>query len=688
MSRSTIELIVLAILVPVSLVIVFRELGWAQGPPPQEPELSVDEIVVTATRLTDIVQELRSVPGQVYVVTAEDIERTKPSTVQDALRRVPGVVLYDQTGNPFQQTMDLRGFNAQPSPSISVFVDGVRVNEPDSNAVNWDLIPIRDVERIEVLPGPSAIFGQNALGGVINIVTKRGTKTPQTTITGAFGSYTHYQVSASTSGPLPKGFDYSVNLGLDRGNAFRDFSDSRVSNVMGRLGYRPSEATDLAVAYTYVNNRLEEPGTLTLSELVQNPRQNITQGQSTNELSSVIFHGKQKLGWGFSLAGNVSYRQTSQEQNNIGRFSVSRLTTDTNTTSGVLQLSQEGRFWERQNRFSVGGEIQHSGVNSTGGGSFAGFPFSSKQLIDEDVLGVFAQDSFDLASQLTLTAAVRYDSASIRFADQIDPANSGSKWYGQVTPRVGLTYTPWSWLTLYANYGQGFQIPTTNELFTLGPFGSNPDLKPVKSQTYELGLRARPANWLETTLAFFLTNVSDQIFFIVTDPLTFSGRNENLPKTRIQGAEVGLKVHPHEWVDILLNYTYSNSQFRTSFTLFSGTVQTGDRLPLVPLNRVNGTVNFHPLQGLEIGVTGQYVSRQVLLNDESNQSYYRIQDAFVLSAQASYTWKWLRFFLQGNNLTNHHYETFGIVSGNTVFVMPAAGINVLGGLTVRFENYY
>jgi outer membrane receptor protein involved in Fe transport len=103
---------------------------------------------------------------------------------------------------------------------------------------------------------------------------------------------------------------------------------------------------------------------------------------------------------------------------------------------------------------------------------------------------------------------------------------------------------------------------------------------------------------------------------------------------------------------------------------------------------VNATVNFRPLQGLEIGVTGLYVSRQVLLNDEANQSYYRLQDAFTVNMQASYTWKWLRFFVQGNNLTNQHYETYGIVSGSTIFVMPAPGINVFGGVTVRFENYY
>jgi iron complex outermembrane receptor protein len=660
----------------------------AQDSQPEESELTLEPVMVSATRLADDLQEMRRIPGQVYVVTSEDIARDKPDTIQEALRKVPGIVFYDQTGNPFQRTIDLRGFNAQPNPSVSVFVDGVRVNEPDSNAVNWDLIPIQDVERIEVLPGPSAVYGQNATSGVINIITKRGTKSPQTTVTAGYGSYNHYQLSASTSGPLPKGFDYYVNLGLDRGSAYRDYSDSRVSTATGRLGFRPSDATDLSLAYTYVNNRLEEPGVLSLSELVQNPRQTITQGLSTNEFNTVIFAGRQKLDWGFSLAGNVSYRQSSQDQSNIGRFSASSLITDTSTTSGVLQLSHEDRFWERQNRFSLGGEFQYSQVKPTGSGNFGGFPFSSQQSITENVFGVFAQDSFDLTSQLNLTAAVRYDSANIRFKDEIDQANSGSNWYGQVTPRVGLTYTPMPPLTLYANYGQGFQIPTTNELFSLGPFGSNPDLKPVQSQTFELGLRTRPASWLDGTLALFQTNVNDQIFFVVTDPLTFSGRNENLPKTRIRGAEVGVKIHPNDWMDILLNYSYANSQFQTNFSLFSGDVQQGDRVPLVPLSRVNGTVNFRPLQGLEIGVTGLYVSRQVLLNDESNQSYYRLQDAFTLNAQASYTWKWLRFFIQGNNLANKHYETYGIVSGSTIYVMPAPGINFMAGVTVKFEDYY
>jgi iron complex outermembrane receptor protein len=660
--------------------------AWAQASPSQEQELAVEEIVVTATRLADTIEELRRVPGQVYVVTSQDIQRTKPSTVQEALRQVPGIVLYDQNGNRFQPIVDLRGFNGQPNPTTSVFVDGVRVNEPDSNGVNFDLIPIQDVERIEVLPGPTAVFGRNALGGVINIITKRGMKTPQTTVEGALGSFNHYRISVNTSGPL-KDFDYYGGFVLDRESGFRDFSDGRVSKATGKLGYRPSEATDLSLAYTYVNDRLEQASTLTLSELAQDRRQVINPGSVyANELSSVTFQGKQKLPWGFSLAGNASFRQTSQDLRNVGRSSVSRGIADTNTTSGAFQLSHEARVWERLNRFSLGGEIEHGGVHSSTDGTFGLFPFASRRLMDQDATGVFAQDTFDLTSELALTGAVRYDSTKLRFVDELTAANSGAKRYGRTTPRAGLTYTPWSVLTVYANYGQGFRVPTTDELFAFGVGSSNADLKPVKSQTYEVGLRARPADWVEGTAAFFLTDVKDEIVFDPTVPPF--GQNRNSPKSRRQGVELGTKLRPHEQVDILLNYTYTDARFRSAAALSTGTVERGDRVPLVPPHQVNGTVTYRPVTGLELSMNGRYVSRQVLLNDEANQLAFRIQDAFILNARASYTWKQFTWFVQGNNLTDKKYETFGIVSAGDVFLMPAAGINVLGGLTIRFENYY
>jgi len=692
MFPRAIPVVVFAVLVPVLLVIASGEPAGAQAPSSPETELAVEEIVVTATRLADRIQELRRVPGQVYVITAQEIERTKARTVQEAIRQVPGVVLYDQNGNRFQPLVDLRGFNGQPNPSIAVFVDGVRVNEPDSNAINFDLIPIQDVERIEVLPGPTAIFGQNAIGGVINIVTKRGGRVPQATLEVSAGSFNHSRVAANTSGPI-QDVDYSLSLVQDRESGFRDFSDGRVTQATGRVGYRPSEATDLSLSYSYVNNHLEQAGTLPLSILEADRKKNISPVDFyANELSAVTFQGRQKLSWGLSLAGNAYFRQTSRELQTVGLTSEARAITDTDSTGGALQVSHEMKVWDRLNRFVIGGEIQHSGVNSGTNGSFLGFPFASKSLIDQEVSGIFAQDTFDLTPELAATAAVRYDSTRLRFEDELTPANNGTKRYERVTPRAGLTYTPWAALTLYANYGEGFRVPTTDELFAFGVGSSDPDLRPVKSRTYEVGLRARPWEWLETTLALFLTDVRDEIVFDPTVPPF--GQNRNSPKSRRQGVELGARMRPHERVDILLNYTFMDARFRSEATLSSGTVERGDRVPLVPVHRANGTVTYRPVDGLEVSLNGQYVSRQVLLNDEANQASFRIQDAFVLNARGSYTWKQLTWFLQLNNLTDKKYETFGILafdptdSTTKPFLMPAAGINVLGGLTVRFENYY
>jgi outer membrane receptor protein involved in Fe transport len=123
-------------------------------------------------------------------------------------------------------------------------------------------------------------------------------------------------------------------------------------------------------------------------------------------------------------------------------------------------------------------------------------------------------------------------------------------------------------------------------------------------------------------------------------------------------------------------------------------VEKGDWVPLVPMHQASGMIVYRPLAGLELNLNGRYVSRQVLLNDEANQLAFRIQDAFILNGAVSYTWKQFTWFLQGNNLTDAKYETFGIYAfdptdnTNKPFVMPAPGINVLGGVTVRFENYY
>ena len=154
-----------------------------------EDVLETPEVVVSSTRLPDAPVDARTLPSKVTVITAEEIRKNGAKTVQEAIQWATGIVMYDQVGNAFQQTIDLRGYNGQPVPATTVFVDGVRMNEPDFNTVNFDLIPFDTIERIEIVPGASAIYGKNAMGGAINIITKRGSDKHQATGETLFGSF-------------------------------------------------------------------------------------------------------------------------------------------------------------------------------------------------------------------------------------------------------------------------------------------------------------------------------------------------------------------------------------------------------------------------------------------------------------------------------------------------------------------
>ncbi|PIR18973.1 MAG: hypothetical protein COV48_04575, partial [Elusimicrobia bacterium CG11_big_fil_rev_8_21_14_0_20_64_6] len=193
--------------------------------------------VRASSRLPDAPTDERRYPGTVRVLDAADLSRIKGDTLADAIGRLPGVVLYNQSGNPFQPTLDMRGWNASPAPATIVLVDSVRVNEADLGQVNWQLIPLEAVERIEILPGPNTIYGKDALAGVIAIFTKRGGKRSSVSAGSAMGSYGRAEADASVRGAAGV-FDYSVSGSHAREDGSRRGASSRMTAVNGSLGRR------------------------------------------------------------------------------------------------------------------------------------------------------------------------------------------------------------------------------------------------------------------------------------------------------------------------------------------------------------------------------------------------------------------------------------------------------------------
>ena len=669
----------------------------AEEPAPE----ALPEVVVSSTRLPGDPVDPRTLPAKVTVITAEDIARSGAKTVQEAIQWSTGIVMFDEVGNAFEQRVDLRGFNNQPVPATSVFVDGVRVNEPDFNGLNFYLIPIEAVERIEIIPGASAIFGKNALGGVINIITKRGKDSRYTTAETLWGSFQRERYTINTAGPLGK-FDYFANFSRETEDGFRDESDARIRRGFGKLGFRPTNDTDLSVSYNYVRSRLKQAGSLPLSQWAIDPKRNFTPGDfNLSELNFVTLSGRQRFPMGFSLTGNLFYRHLAQELFTVGQTSQSDSQKKIESRGGALQLGHEATLLGQKNSLTVGGEITRNDMGTQGLFIFSGFgSFPSSTTEGEDVLAFFAQDSFSLTSQLIFTGGLRYDHDQLNLSDNLMPTNNGSKRFDRTTPRAGITYLITPQNNVYFNYSEGFRVPTLDELFALGPFTSNPDLKPVKSRNYEIGTNNRIGTRHEVQLALFRADVRDEIFFTCIICDGNDGQNRNIDKSRRQGIEATLKERISKYFDATVNYTYTEAQILTATNLSpTKVVSPGSTLPLVPKHRLGVTGNLYPAPGWTVSLTGLYVSTQFFLGDEANVQP-RLPGYFRMDGRIAYEREVpggkLRAFLMLNNILDQKYSTSGIIARNVLtapppgtierFVVPAPGIAIYGGLSYTFTG--
>src|SRR5919198_45360 len=309
-----------------------------------------------------------STPSRVDTLTAPEIRADQPEILPEALERLPGVSLQNEQGNRLQPTLTLRGFTISPvtglPPGLSVYLDGVRLNEPTVEEVNFDLIPLEDVERVDVIRGPSVLFGRNTLGGAISMVTRRGQEVraivPEIAV-GSFGRRDYRLRLGGSARPL----DYALSLTESLEDGFRDFSATRVSRVFGKLGVATG-GTDATLSYQYSQDTIKQAGSLPEGDARHPPGRNFTAGDFFEpELHQAIWNGEQQLGEHLTLAANAFVRALDTEQFNVNLLTPnSRLLNRTLSTGGAVQASHDDVLAGRKNVLVVGVEYARHDVRS------------------------------------------------------------------------------------------------------------------------------------------------------------------------------------------------------------------------------------------------------------------------------------------------------------------------------------
>jgi outer membrane receptor protein involved in Fe transport len=490
-------------------------------------------VVYVTTPLPSSSVDVDKVPASVNVVDAGQIKQAGSLNISDALvKYVPGIIVNEVAGNPFQPDVQFRGFVASPvsgtPQGLAVYQNGVRINEAFGDTVNWDLIPTAAIKSVTVVTNNPA-FGLNALGGAVNVQMKDGFNYHGAEIDTMGGSFGRIQSSAQWGKQIDNFSVYGALEGL-HDDGFRNFSASNVRRFYGDVGVK-NDQSEFHINMGVADNDFGAAATVPVELLQQYWGATYTTPQtSTNEVGYVNLTGKVEVSPTWTLDGVVHARvfdQKTQDGNPTGTQPCSadatllcfgdgstpanglngaqlsnpfdpsavlgendRTTTQTTTTGASLQATNTDEILGHNNHFVVGGSFDRSVTNFmasaelgtigpdyvvSGSGIFlgaSGDPVSIGPVslrATNQYTGLYALDTFDITNRFSITGGGRFNVANISLQDQLGTALNGNDTYTRFNPIIGGTYKITPGLTAYAGYSEANRAPTPLELGCADP---------------------------------------------------------------------------------------------------------------------------------------------------------------------------------------------------------------------------
>jgi iron complex outermembrane recepter protein len=662
----------------VMMVLAVLSCGWfdavraQQATAAENPEAVMGEVVVTASREKE--QTLK-VPADVIVIDRKDIERSNAQNVPQLLEGA-GIHVSDIDGNNHAFTVDLRGFGETAPANLLVLVDGRRINAPDLSGVDWSLIPIERIARIEVVPGPrgSVLYGDNATGGVINIITREGAG-HEVRAQAEYGSYNTFNGAAGLSG-ADGIVSYNLSGSYLNSNGYRDNSNTRAKDAGANLRLDPNAHVSLLFSGGYHKEDAGMPGAIFQSDLDAgtNRKRSFHPDDFTDTEDYYVNSGLDLFFLSDdSFRLDVGYRRRSfstfSSFLNGGTFEGDS-GIDTVTVSPHFNFQED--FGEVSNRVIFGLDFvsaKENIINTSGGQS---------ELKKSD-LGYYIHDALGVTRHLTLSGGYRSDRAKFDLSTSGINFITGEPFSDDAEPTLkkesytaGIDYT-YNNAKVYISYGRSYRYPLLDEFFNYNDFQFNPDLLPQTSYDWEAGTQFNLTRDIMLKFNLFTIQTKNEIFY---NPVT--GANLNLDGDTWRNGFLARIDYRHGGWAAMANYT------RTEARIEGGSYD-GGTVPNVPQDLASAAVNYTFHFGLLLGMNAVYVGPRYFISDFAN-AFEKQKDYTVVNAKIEYTWHRLVFFANLNNIFDETYSSFGVAdvfTGNLA-LYPSPEFNVLAGVRVRF----
>ena len=632
--------------------------------------VELPEVLVSPRRIPGLAVNASEFPGNATIITAEQIAASAAASIPELLGRVEGVTVMDTHGFGLgaDSTVNLRGVVNSSRTGALVLLDGVRLNRVTGDEVHWQSIPLSAIERIEIIRGGGGvIYGEGALAGVINIVTKRTAERPVQVDTGVeFGSYGQERYRASVrgrQGPLT----YSTLYERRDITGYRESTTSRTTSIMNHAGIEILPTLHLDAHVLHSEDTSYFAGGITPEQSQARRRQKgAFAGLATDDTTQVGLDARWAGPHGVSVVTNAFWRSRKTDLTVFSPFA-------TLTPSTGLGL----RVGHEQTR----GDVRHTlvtGVDLLEEKASTGLRGGAFDESNKDSLGLFAEETLRFWDRVSLVVGGRFDMSHFEEAISF-PAFEGSLNFDGWSPKAALSVDVLEPLTVYASYARPFKAPNVDDFAAVIPMGgfvfaSNINLQPQQADDYELGMRWDDERLGSAEAAWFYTRFHDEILF---NDLPGADQNQNFD-TRRTGLELSASPRlPWEALDATLTYTFVDAEFRKG-------AFGGQTLPGVPEHRVTTQLAYEPLPGMIWTLDWLLVQDFFRINDFTNS--FRADNYGVLNLGVRLVYDNYTVHFKIENLTNEEYTSFqsstavAIATGEN----PAPPTTISGGVTFTF----
>jgi len=577
----------------------------------------VAETSFSSTGLTQFEHSLLSVPFTKSHVSAEDIKNNNIQRVSDALSRVNGVVYQDSYGGGFWDNYSFRGFSTDPNMGTSYLRNGL--SSLSGIHTPRDMV---NIQAIDFLKGPmAAMYGQGAIGGIMNITTKQPEWTQKNEVSLSGSTLEEYRASLDSTGALNDALAYRLGLAYENNQSFRDQVDSQHYFVAPQLAWKISDQTQLNLDTEFsehqgvfdrgipmvngqfvVNKKtfLGEPsdGDIKVKDQMYQLRLNHQFNENWNNTTALSYNHGERAGTSTEISSIAADGQTANRFRRYRQFetdtfqlqSILRGKFNTGAVKHELVANVEAGHYtidQTQLRNAVGTSSPINIYNPVYGQSILALARTTKNTKEtQNMLGVNLQDQIFLNPEWNVLIGGRFN----RLEQQIDDYKTGlsdQQDFTPFSPRVGVNYQPTTKLSFYSNWGKSFELNT-------GLNKDNQLYDPEKTQSWEIGAKYEylPQSWFGLT--YFDLDKQHLLTEGITDSYVDSGRVQS------HGVEVELKHQFNDHLRVGANYTF------TKASVIESEVDTkGARLKNIPKHTANLNADYQfELLGREAGLVG------------------------------------------------------------------------------------